>query len=87
MPGLLAQSLSLNATLVIASLIMALIASGFFFIGNKDFHQKGLFLVTLSILFSFCALTFLPFGFVGVVGVNLLFYVVLLIIKRVRAPR
>lgn len=47
-------------SLLIISVIVALIATAFFLLGNTSYQGKGLFFATLSILLSFVLITVLP---------------------------
>jgi hypothetical protein len=70
--------------LLFISVVVAAIASGFFYIGNTQFKDKGLFFATLSIMLSFVAMTFTTLSWYGVVGANLVLYAVIFGVQALR---
>ena len=51
------------------------VASIFYYIGNHEYHQKGWLLAGISVGLSYAVTIFTPTAFIGVLGVNLLFFV------------
>ena len=68
-------------SLLILSVIVAIIATAFFLLGNTSYQGKGLFFATLSILLSFVLFTILrlpfPYPWVALVVGNAIFYLAL----------
>lgn len=60
-------------------LVITVIASVFYYIGNHEYYEKGWLLAVVSGLLSYGAISLLPFGFLGAFGVNILFYLALLV--------
>lgn len=59
--------------------VIAALASIFYYIGNHEYYDKGWVLAIASIVLSLLACLFLPFGFFGAIGINLLLYVGLIV--------
>ena len=59
--------------------IAGTVASIFYYIGNQDYNEKGWLLAIISILLSLGAGHFFQFALFGIIGVNVLFYLGLLI--------
>lgn len=59
--------------------LIVVLASIFYYIGNHEYYEKGWLLATISVLLSFGASFFLPFGFFGMIGANIVLYLAILI--------
>ncbi len=64
-------------------LVIGGVASVFYYIGNHEYYEKGWILAIVSILFSFAAWYFLPFVWFGMIGANVLLYLILLILNMI----
>ena len=50
------------------------LASIFYYIGDHEYHNKGWLLATLSIVLSFLIVILTPSGFIGMLGINFLYF-------------
>jgi hypothetical protein len=55
-------------------IIIGALASVFYYIGNHEYYDKGWLLAIISILLSFGAAYLLPLGLIGIIGINVVFY-------------
>jgi hypothetical protein len=59
--------------------LIGALASIFYYIGNHEYYDKGWLLAVISVLLSFGVSYLLPVGFIGIIGVNVLFYLGIMI--------
>jgi hypothetical protein len=59
--------------------LIGAIASIFYYIGNHEYYEKGWLLALISIIISLGISYFTPLGFIGVIGINIVFYLAILI--------
>lgn len=55
-------------------ILIGALASIFYYTGNHEYYDKGWLLAIISILLSFAAAYFLPLGLIGIIGINVVFY-------------
>ena len=55
--------------------LIAALASIFYYIGDHEYYEKGWLLAVISFVLSIGTSYFLPLGFIGVIGINILFYI------------
>ena len=68
------QIAAMVGPLVLLSLLIAVIATPFFLLGNSIFRDKGMFFATLSILVSFLMVTFFRFPWIALALGNGILY-------------
>jgi len=55
-------------------MLIGAIASTFYYIGNHEYYDKGWLLAIISILLSFGTAYFFPLKLIGIIGINVVFY-------------
>ena len=56
-------------------IVVFFLASVFYYIGNHEYHRKGWLLALISIGLSYGIMLFTPSALLGVLGVNILFFI------------
>jgi len=64
---------------MIGYIVIFVVASIFYYIGNHEYYEKGWLLGLISVGLSFGISYLLPLGFIGIIGINIVFYISILI--------